>query len=146
MRPTRSAAILVAFVLAACSSSPITSKAASPCDEVGLGMAQTVDRNAHLVAAFASNVADVASWESTGYGNGALRVRTSLASGVPLDRVDVCYYEGAFNIGGHPMATAGATVRPWDLLLVLVDRYGVARVASAGYRETMPLASPVHGP
>ena len=109
-------------------------------------MAQAVDGDARLAAAFVSNVADVASWESNGYGNGALRVRTSSSSGAPLDRVDVCYYEGAFNLGGHPFATAGATIRPWDLLLVTVSADGVARIATAGYRETMPLASPAHGP
>jgi hypothetical protein len=144
---TRPLALLVTIViLAACTPSPSIVKFGSPCDSTGLRMAQTVDRNARPAAAFVSNVADVASWESHAFGSGDLRVRTSSSSGAPLDRVDVCYYEGAFSIGGHPFAAIGAAARPWDLLLVLVDRDAVARIATAGYRETMPLASPAPGP
>ena len=142
----RLAIALAALSVIVCSPAPVTFKSAAPCENAGLRMAQTEDRNARLAAAFVSNVADVASWESHGYGNGALRVRTSPASGAPLDRMDVCWYAGAFSIGGHPFATAGGTIRPWDLLLVTVNADGVARVASAGFRETTPLASPAHGP
>jgi len=109
-------------------------------------MAQSEDRNARLAAAFVSNVADVASWQAKGYGNGTLRIEPPPTSGPPLARVDVCWYDGAFYIGGHPFVPAGGTTRPWDRLLVLIDTDGVARIVSAGFRETTPLASPAHGP
>ena len=139
--------MLVTLSLAACSAPYF--KSAAPCENAGLRTAQQFDSNARLAAAFVSDVADVASWQSNGYGSEALRSRTvgtPPASAAPLDRVDVCWYEGAFNLGGHPAASVGATVRPWDQLLVLVDTNGVAQIATAGFRESTPLASPAHGP
>lgn len=143
----RLAVALLALTVTACAT--VTPTSAAPCENAGLRTTQGEDRHARLVAAFVSNVADVASWQSTGYGQGTLRVRTVPASGsrAPLERVDVCWYEGSFDVGGHPFLPAGAaTSRPWDLLLVLVDADGSARIATAGYRETTPPASPAHGP
>jgi hypothetical protein len=101
-----------------------------------------------LVAAFVSNVADVASWRSHGYGvAGFIALTTNVNSGKPLDRVDVCYFEGAFTIGSRGLIAAGGTFPPpYDLLLVTVDASGQASIATAGFRGTMPLASPPHGP
>ena len=139
---------MIALAICGCSSSPVTLPSPSPgfpCQSAGLREAQSLGRNARLAAAFVSNVADVASWESHAYG-GSMRILNSSYSGAPLDRVDVCYFDGAFTIGSHPLATAGATFHPYDLLLVTVNADGVARIATAGFRETTPLASPAHGP
>jgi hypothetical protein len=125
---------------------PFTPSSAAPCAHAGLRIAQSEDPNARLAAAFVASAADVASWEAKSYGNGAARIEPAPRSGPPLARVDVCWYDGAFYIGGHPFAPAGGTIRPWDLLLVLVDMDGVARIVSVGFRETTPLASPPHGP
>jgi hypothetical protein len=148
--PSRLAIVLVALTVSACSMLPFTPRSAAPCAQAGLRTAQSEDPNAMLAAAFVSSAADVASWESTGYGNvTSVRIVTSPSAdpGRPLDRVDVCWYEGAFYIGGHPKVPVGGTVRPWDRLLVLVNADdGVARIATAGFRETTPLASPPHGP
>jgi hypothetical protein len=143
----RVAFALIAVTILACS--PTTLKSAAPCQNAGLRMAQREDPKARLAAAFVASAADVASWESKGYGSATIiSIVTSPSShpGAPLDRVDVCWYDGAFLIGGHPFATAGGTIRPWDRLLVLVDTNGVARIAIAGFQETTPLASPPHGP
>jgi hypothetical protein len=141
----RVAIVLVALSVTACSAPYVAPTA--PCESAGLRAAQREDPNARLAASFMSDVADVASWQSNGYGNGALRVGgTPPSSAAPLDRVDVCWYEGAFYLGGHPKASVGATIRPWDRLLVVVDRDGVAQIVSAGFRETTPFASPAHGP
>jgi hypothetical protein len=146
----RLAIALVALTVSACSMLPLTPSSAAPCAQAGLRTAQSEDPNAMLVAAFVASAADVASWESTGYGN-ATSVRIAMSPsrdpGRPLDRVDVCWYEGAFYIGGHPVVPVGGTIRPWDRLLVLVNADdGVARIATAGFRETTPLASPPRGP
>ncbi len=109
-------------------------------------MARSEDPNARLAAAFVASAADVISWDANSYGNGAVRIEPPPTSGPPLARVDVCWYEGSFYVGGHPRAPVGVTIRPWDLLLVLIDADGVARIVSAGFRETTPLASPPHGP
>ncbi|HEV2250965.1 MAG TPA: hypothetical protein VGT60_10720 [Candidatus Limnocylindria bacterium] len=142
----RRAIILIALTLTACSTAPVAPATAAPCETAGLRVARSEDRSARLAAAFVASAADVASWRSNGYGNGASRIQTFAAPAAPLDRVDVCWYEGAFSIGGQPSATAGRTIRPQDRLLVLVDPGGVARIAGAGFRETMPIASPPHGP
>jgi hypothetical protein len=145
-------AVFVLGVCACSASTPVTVPSASPaaaCETAGLKEAQLFDRNARLAAAFVSNVADVASWESHGYSTGWIHIETSPSSypGAPLDRVDVCYYDGAFYMGGHPLVPAGGTLYPpYDLLLVTVSADGVARIATPGYRGTMPLASPAHGP
>jgi hypothetical protein len=140
----RPALALVVLAAVACSGASLQS--AAPCNNAGLRLAQSQDAGALLAAAFVASAADVASWESKGYGNGVLRIEPPPTSGPPLARVDVCWYDGAFNIGGHPFAPAGGTIRPWDRLLVLIDTDGVARIVSAGFRETTPLASPPHGP
>lgn len=130
----------------ACSAAPIAVPLGAPCEITGLKEARSLDRNARLAAAFVSNVADVASWRSAGYGNASIRLVTSASSGAPLDRVDICYYEGTFTVGGHPVTPAGGTFAPrYDLLVVTVDAAGHAGIATAGFRETMPLASPPHG-
>jgi len=135
---------LIALIVIACSPPPPTSASAAPCEQAGFRLAQSLDPNARLAAAYVASVADVASWEARAYGNGSMRVVTSSASGAPLDRIDVCYYDGAFSIGGHPVGFAG---QPYDRLLVTVTAAdGVARVATAGFRDAMPLASPPHGP
>jgi hypothetical protein len=142
------------FVLGLCacsSSASVTLPSASPgaaCQTAGLKEAQRFDPNARPAAAFVSNVAEVASWESHGYSTGWIRIETSPSShpGAPLDQVDVCYYDGAFYVGGHPFTPAGGTSYPYDLLLVTVSADGVAKIATPGYRGTMPLASPAHGP
>src|SRR5258708_40274322 len=84
-----------------------------PCQTLGLGEAQRVDPNARLAAGFVSNVADVASWESHGYGTAFTSIVNSASSypGAPLDRVDVCYFDGGFNLGGRPNGTS----RPYDV-------------------------------
>ena len=143
---------LMAIMMLGCSPSntlvpPATDGA--PCQTVGLREAQSLDPKARLAAAFVSNVADVASWESHGYGSGFIRLETSPSSypGAPLDRVDVCYYDGAFKIGSRPFVPAGGTASPsFDLLLVTVNLAGQASVRTAGFRQTTPLASPPHGP
>ena len=140
----RRALALLLLTAVACSGPAL--KSAAPCSNAGLRLAQSQDGGARLAAAFVASAADVASWASTGYGSGALRIEPPPTSGPPLARVDVCWYEGAFYIGGHPFAPAGGTIRPWDRLLVLIDTDGVARIVSAGFRETTPLASPAHGP
>jgi hypothetical protein len=149
----RAAVVSIALTLCSCSAAaPVTMPSASPgaaCQTAGLKEAQLFDGNARLAAAFVSNVADVASWESHGYSTGWIRIETSPSSdpGAPLDRVDVCYYGGAFSIGGHPLVPAGGTFfPPYELLLVTVNADGVAKIATAGHRDTMPLASPAHGP
>jgi hypothetical protein len=135
---------LLTSIVFACSPLAPTINSAAPCEQAGFRLARSLDLNARLVAAYVASVADVASWESTAYGTGSMRIVSSSSSGAPLDRVDVCYYDGAFNIGGHP---AGFTGPPYDRLLVTVTAGdGVAHVATAGFRETMPLASPPHGP
>jgi hypothetical protein len=137
-------AALIALIVIACSPPPATIKSAAPCEQAGFRLARLLDPNAHLVAAFVASVADVVSWESAAYGTGSMRIVSSSSTGAPLDRVDVCYYDGAFNIGGHP---AGFTGPPYDRLLVTVTAGdGVAHVATAGFSKTMPLASPPHGP
>ena|SRR6266567_3539022 len=141
--------MLIAIGMLGCSPSYTVVPSATvgaPCQTIGLREAQRADPNARLAAAFVSTVADVASWEGHGYGTGNLRIANPTITGAPLTRVDVCYYEGAFTIGSHPIATAGATFRPYDVLLVTVDAGGSARIATAGSRESMPLASPAHGP
>ena len=142
----------MAIVMLGCSPSytviPSATGGAS-CQTIGLREAQRADPNARLAAAFVSNVADVASWESHGYGGGFIRLETSPSSypGAPLDRVDVCYYDGAFRIGSRPNVPAGGTSSPpFDLLLVTVNQAGQASLRTAGFRQTMPLASPPHGP
>ena len=139
---------LVALGVSACSVPPVVIPSAAPCEQAGLRTARALDPNARLAAAFVASVADVASWESHGYGNGmTIRVVNPESSAAPLDRVDVCYYEGAFSVGGHPVVPAGGTFfPPYDLLLVTVNADGIAKIATAGYRGTMPLASPAHGP
>jgi hypothetical protein len=138
---------IVTLTAGACSLPPTTIPSGAPCQYAGLREAQALDRGATLAAAFVASRADVASWAPHGYASGSIRLVTSSSSGAPLDRVDVCYYDGAFNVGGHPIAQAGPTTRPYDRLLVTVDAMdGVARVATAGFHETMPLASPPHGP
>ena len=140
----RLAGALIALIVVACSSPPPTIKSAVPCEQAGFRLARSLDPNARLAAAYVASVADVASWESRAYGNGSMRVVSSSSSGAPLDRVDVCYYDGAFNLGGHPAGLAGP---PYERLLVTVTAIdGVAHVATAGFRDTMPLASPPHGP
>jgi hypothetical protein len=136
---------LVALGVSACSVPPLVIPSAVPCEQAGLRTARALDPNARLAAAFVASVADVASWESHGYGNGmTIRVVNPESSAAPLDRVDVCYYEGAFNIGGHPEGFAGP---PYDRLLVTVTATdGVAHIATAGFHEMLPLASPPHGP
>jgi hypothetical protein len=137
---------VVALMVTACSPAPVTFTSTSPCENAGLRVAQSDDPHARLAVAFVSNVADVASWESHAYGNGSIRIFPP-TSAAPLDRVDVCYYEGAFNIGGHPnVPPGGSFFPPYDILLVTVNADGVAKIATAGYRGTMPLASPPHGP
>jgi hypothetical protein len=143
----RLAAAIFVLGLCACSVPPVEVASATACEQAGSRLAQSLDRNSRLAAAFVSNVADVASWESRAYGSGSLRIIASSASGAPLDRVDVCYYHGAFSMGSHPLVPAGGTFYPpYDLLLVTVSADGVARIATGGYRATMPLASPAHGP
>src|SRR5438876_816407 len=121
----------------------------APCQTVGLREAQSLDPKARLAAAFVSNVADVASWESHGYGSGSIRLETSPSSypGAPLDRVDVCYYDGAFKIGSRPFVPAGGTASPsFDLLLVTVNLAGQASVRTAGFRRTTPSRARHTGP
>jgi hypothetical protein len=149
----RASLAVIALMLCACSQvAPVVLPSASSgaaCQTAGLNEARLFDRNARLAAAFVSTVADVASWESHGYSTGWIHIETSPSSypGAPLDRVDVCYYDGAFSIGGHPIVPAGGTFSPpYDLLLVTVSADGVAKTATSGYRGTMPLASPAHGP
>jgi hypothetical protein len=149
----RSAALLIALAINACARAPVpvaSGSADAPCATAGLKLVQGLDPGVRLAAAFISNRADIASWESTGYGSGSLRVVISSSpssSASPLARVDACYYEGAFNIGGHPLIPVGGpTFRPYDILLVLVSADGGASIARTGFRDTMPLASPPHGP
>ena len=138
---------IIAMTLGACSALPVVIPSAAPCEQAGLRAAQALDANARPAAAFVASVADVASWASHGYGTGVTQVTNVRSSAAPLDRIDVCYYDGVFNIGGHPYAAAGATTRPFDRLLVTVSATdGLARVVSAGFHELLPLASPPHGP
>lgn len=148
-------ASVAAFALAICACSaapPVALPSPSPanaCQTAGLKEARSLDPSARLAAAFESDVADVASWESQGYGTGFIRLDTSPSSypGPPLDRVDVCYYDGAFRVGGHPFVPAGgASSPPFDQLLVTVNSAGHASLRTAGFRQTTPLASPPHGP
>ena len=132
--------------LAACSPPPITlppASVGSPCQAAGLKVAQSLDGDARLAAAFVANAADTASWQAHGYGLGTLTITTSSSQHAPLDRVDVCYFDGAFNLGGHPNT---ATTRAYERLLVVVMADGDAKIATAGFRDTMPLARPPHGP
>ena len=132
--------------LAACSPSPITlppASVGSPCQAAGLKVARALDGDARLTAAFVANAADIASWQAHGYGLGTLTITTNSSAKAPLDRVDVCYFDGAFNLGGHPN---GSTAPAYERLLVVVMADGDAKVATAGFRDTMPLASPPHGP
>jgi hypothetical protein len=134
------------LTLAACAPSPITvppASAGSPGQTAGLTVARALDSDARLTAAFVANVADVASWQAHGYGLGTITITTSSSAKAPLDRVDVCYFDGAFNVGGHPNAS---TARAYERLLVLVSADGDAGIATAGFGDTMPLASPPHGP
>ena len=101
----RLALALVVLTAIACSGPSFPS--AAPCSHAGLRMAQSEDRNARLAAAFVSDEADVASWQATGYGTGAVRIEPPPTSGPPLARVDICWYDGAFSIGGHPFVPAG---------------------------------------
>jgi len=138
---------IAALILGACSILPVAIKSAAPCEQAGLGMARSLDPNARLAAAFVASVADVASWATHGYGTGGTMVTNVTSSAAPLDPVDVCYYDGVFNIGGHPQAAAGATTRPYDRLLVTVSAIeGVPQIATAGFHELMPLDSPPRGP
>lgn len=131
-------AALVA-VLWACSPAPrsIPSASASGCATTGLELARAYGQGAHLVAAFTTTVADVASWHSVSGGSG------SVPSGRPLDRVDVCYYDGVSVAKGPPPP---ATSVPYDRIRILVAPDGSARLDAAGPAAGFPLASPPHGP
>jgi hypothetical protein len=140
---------LIALGVSACSVPPVVIAHAAPCEQAGLRAARAFDPNARLAAAFVASVADVASWASHGYGTGVIEMKTNVSStAAPLDRVDVCYYDGvSFPMGGHPYAAPGATSRPFDRLLVTVSATdGRAQAVSAGFHEMLPLASPPHGP
>jgi hypothetical protein len=140
---------IIALAAGGCSVPPVVIPSAAPCEQAGLRAARALDANARLAGAFVASVADVASWASHGYGSGVIETKTNVSSSAaPLDRVDVCYYDGdAFPMGGHPYAASGATTRPFDRLLVTVSATdGSARVVSAGFHEMLPLASPPHGP
>lgn len=146
----RASFAVVVLALVSCAPAPAvvvpSPSAATPCETAGSRQATSLDPEARLVAAFVSTLADVASWEAHGYGTGSIQVIGPTRSGVPLDRVDVCYYEGSFSSGGHPFSSAAGAIRRYDLLVVTVSANGVARVATAGFRESMPIAGPPHGP
>ena len=131
--------LLVAILAAAaCVPAPAVAPngSADRCGTVGLEFARGYGPNVHLVAAFVTTVADVASWHSAIGGPG------SVPPGRPLDRVDVCYYDGAAVAKGPPPP---ATAHPYDRVRIIVAADG-ARLDAAGSAETLPLASPPHGP
>jgi hypothetical protein len=129
-----SVAILVA---AACAPGPsvVPIESADRCGTVGLELARSYGPNVHLVAAFVTTVADVASWHSAVGGPG------SVPSGRPLDGVDICYYDGAV----VAKAPSPANARPHGRVRIIVAADG-AHLDAAGSAETFPLASPPHRP
>lgn len=145
MRPVSWVATILIGV--ACAAPPITTAPPSgpdaACAMQGLAVARTLDPDARLSATLASTVADVASWQSTGYGTGARVEGPPPVAGRPLERVAVCYFDGRFDIGGHP---ANAPYVVWDQLLVFVDAAGKANFVTAGRRDAAPLGTPPHGP
>jgi hypothetical protein len=133
---------LVAVVIAigtACAPPPraVPSASGDVCATTGLDYARSYGPSVHLVAAFTTTVADVASWHASPGGPG------SVPSGRPLDRVDVCYYDGADVAKGPPPPASAA---PYDRIRIIVASDGSAGLDAAGASGTFPLASPPHGP
>jgi hypothetical protein len=136
-----SARLLAALVAVVSACTPVPRElpiaSAGACATTGLEFARAYGQGAHVVAAFTTTVADVASWHSVSGGPG------SVPSGRPLDRVDVCYYDGVSVAKGPPPP---ATFAAYDRIRILIAPDGSARLDAAGPSAGFPLASPPHGP